>query len=557
MFILLFYVILAFTSYRVARFLYRGYRCRSTIRSLKNQNIPIASHSILFGHLHIFAEFKRQHPPDVNIYVFHTWLVQNFTKFFPGETRPPPVVYLDLWPVQGIYTLVYDASAAAQFTQVESLPKYSALTQYLIPLTSNNDILSTDGDEWKTWRTRFNPSFSSRNITALLPDLIEEVMVFVDGLKQAAGPQRKWGDVIQLEKKTTNLSFDIIARATINMRLHEQSRDEPSPLQHAFYEQMQAMGQMTNPVGRLLLKLSPWHRARVSRNNRIIQDALEPQILKRLNLEQDESNISRAQTLVDVALAPTTNTKENTELPQFPGDSFVNTLISNLKSFVFAGHDTMASTICFMVKCLEDNPVCLVKLRKEHDDVLGNNVHSAARMLENSPYILNSLPYTLAVIKETLRIYPLASTMRQGRRDFFLTVPGSSVQYPTNDVGLWLSVHGLHTSLDYWPEPSRFLPERWLVEAGHPLRPVQDAWVPFSAGPRHCIGMELALTQLKLVSVFTARMFDIEQAWDDWDKQCGKKATPSHVVNGERLYPVGQGAVHPKDGMPVHVRLRV
>lgn len=176
---------------------------------------PVASHSLLLGHLPIFGEFRRQHPPDVNIYVFHNWFADNFRKFFPDEKTLPPVVYLDLWPMDGIFTFVFDAVAGAQFTQIESLPKISFLTRYLTPLTGNKDILSTEGNAWKEWRTTLNPCFSPRNISALLPDLMEEVLVFADGLKQLAGPLGTWGPVVQLEKMTTNLSFDVIARATM------------------------------------------------------------------------------------------------------------------------------------------------------------------------------------------------------------------------------------------------------------------------------------------------------------------------------------------------------
>jgi cytochrome P450 len=177
-------------------------------------------------------------------------------------------------------------------------------------------------------------------------------------------------------------------------------------------------------------------------------------------------------------------------LPFPPDESFVETLISNLKSFMFAGHDTMASTICFIVKCLEENQECLTKLRDEHDSVFGTRVDLASSLLLESPHLLNSLPYTLAVIKETLRLYPLASTMREGRRGFYLTVPGSPIRYPTYGTGLWLSAHGLHVSSDYWPEPLKFLPERWLVGEEHPLRPVKDTWVPFSAGAYNMLSYE-------------------------------------------------------------------
>lgn len=240
------------------------------------------------------------------------------------------------------------------------------------------------------------------------------------------------------------------------------------------------MGDMTHPIGRLL-EWAPWRRSRVSRNNQVIKQFLEPQVRKKLSLENEGLGNGKSQTLMDVALA-SLDTENSTTLPPAPDDSFVEILISNLKSFIFAGHDTLASTICFMMKCLEDNPDCLTALRAEHDSVLGKDIGFAATLVQESPHLLHSLPYTLAVIKETLRTYPLASTMRQGQRDFYLTIPGSEIRYPTEGTGLWLSAHGIHTSPDYWPGPSKFRPERWIVKEGDPLRPVQDTWIPFSAG---------------------------------------------------------------------------
>jgi cytochrome P450 len=122
---------------------------------------------------------------------------------------------LDNWPIEVGFAVVFDPVAASQFTQTPSLPKLPLAKDYLEPLTSGLDIVSNDGDEWKTWRSRFNPGFSQRNLIAMLPELIEEVSIFVSQLEGLAGRGGKWGSVFKLEEKTTNLTFDVICRATL------------------------------------------------------------------------------------------------------------------------------------------------------------------------------------------------------------------------------------------------------------------------------------------------------------------------------------------------------
>lgn len=124
-------------------------------------------------------------------------------------------MYLDLWPIEVPFAIVFDPAIAAQFVQTPSLPKLSNVKHFLEPLTSGLDMVSNEGDEWKTWRSRFNPGFSQRNLIAMLPELIEEASIFASLLEKAAGPAGQWGSVFQLEEKTTNLTFDVITRATL------------------------------------------------------------------------------------------------------------------------------------------------------------------------------------------------------------------------------------------------------------------------------------------------------------------------------------------------------
>ncbi|KAI1204226.1 cytochrome P450 4V3 [Annulohypoxylon truncatum] len=541
----------------LVRFFYRGYVARGRVRSLIAQGIPVLPHSLLFGHLPILASFRAVHPPDVNIYMFHRWLAANSRKYFPGRDRVPPVVYLDLWPLSSSLAAVFDPVAASQFTQSKSLPKDHLMAEYMMPLTGNLDMVSSEGQLWKTWRSRFNPSFSPRNLTALLPEIIEEALVFVNGLKDLAGTDGNWGPVFQLEEKTINLTFDVIVRASIDLRLREQSRKSSSPLKAALLKQTKMMGMVTDVARMLPLVRMPWHHAAIRRNNEDMRKVLLPQIESKLR--SDASTNQQKKTIVDVAMKYVDKDDPSVSKEK-PDAVFVDRLIANLKAFIFAGHDTTSSTICFMVKLMQDHPEKLAKVRAEHDSVLGPDPEKAAEILTTSPHLLYSLPYTLGVIKETLRLYPLAATVRDSKTvsGFALTVPGSlPTTYPLDGFGPWLAVHGLQRNPDYWPRPNEFLPERWLAVEGDSLYvATKEAWAAFSLGPRNCIGMELAMIELRLVSVLIARTFDIEEAWAEWDEKQGSKATPTHIVNGERLYEIGSGTVHPKDGMPVHVRLR-
>ena len=101
--------------------------------------------------------------------------------------------------------------------------------------------------------------------------------------------------------------------------------------------------------------------------------------------------------------------------------------------------------------------------------------------------------------------------------EYFLTVPGSDIKYPTDGFGVWDAVGPIQRDPTLWARPNDFVPERWLAKPGQPLHVPQDIWRPFSAGHRICIGQDLALTEAKLLAVFLGRRFDIEEAWGEWD----------------------------------------
>ncbi len=111
---------------------------------------------------------------------------------------------------------------------------------------------------------------------------------------------------------------------------------------------------------------------------------------------------------------------------------------------------------------------------------------------------LNKMTYLDAVVKESLRLYPSVSLVgRRLRED--AVVDGFKAPAGTSAICF---IHLLHRNPEVWSDPNRFIPERFLpgskeyeeVEGRHPY-----AYVPFSAGPRNCIGQKFAQMEEKTV----------------------------------------------------------
>jgi len=102
---------------------------------------------------------------------------------------------------------------------------------------------------------------------------------------------------------------------------------------------------------------------------------------------------------------------------------------------------------------------------------------------------LARLPYCLQVFKEAMRLYPPAYLLS---RRALRTVEIDGYRVPRDMVVLY-APYTLHRREDYFPEPEKFDPERFIPEREKRLP--RYAFVPFGAGPRICIGMYFAMME--------------------------------------------------------------
>ncbi len=156
-------------------------------------------------------------------------------------------------------------------------------------------------------------------------------------------------------------------------------------------------------------------------------------------------------------------------------------LRDEVMTMFLAGHETTANAVTWALYLLGRNPAVFDKARAEVDQVVGD------RRLTFQD--LKSLPYCLQVFKETMRLYPPAHTLsRVALRD--TTIAAERVSKGQIVV---MSPYAMHRRTDYFAEPTRFLPDRFLPE--REATQVKHAFLPFGAGPRVCVGNHFAMLE--------------------------------------------------------------
>jgi cytochrome P450 len=173
-------------------------------------------------------------------------------------------------------------------------------------------------------------------------------------------------------------------------------------------------------------------------------------------------------------------------------------LLDEVMTLVVAGHETTAASLNWVWYLLSQHPAVLAKLHAELDAVPERRLLSYQETEE--------LRYTQAVIYEAMRLYPPGWIL--SRRTIDADVLSGYEVPPGTDVMLSPYLIGRHPS--HWEAPEEFRPERFLLEDP------RDRWVyiPFAAGPRHCVGENFAMYEMTVHVSRVARRWRMEYVDD-------------------------------------------
>jgi cytochrome P450 len=173
-----------------------------------------------------------------------------------------------------------------------------------------------------------------------------------------------------------------------------------------------------------------------------------------------------------------------------------------------AGADTTKASLSTITYFLAHNQDVQDKLHSEIKKIGKFEDTAMGKRLVFDYDDLTSCQYLDAVISESLRMLtPILFTDRRASKDYYIEKYDLHVPKGTR---IEFGIHEVHHDPDYWHEPEKFNPERFMP--GQREKIVPGSYMPFSMGPRHCIGMRFSLTETKLGLAKVLMNFKFEPA---------------------------------------------
>lgn len=348
----------------------------------------------------------------------------------------------------------------------------------VMKLLLGKGLLTSEGDFWRKQRRLMQPAFHRERLASFANIMSEECSDLLE--KWKALPNHS---VINLSHDMMEMTLNIVCRAMFSLDVNDASEVVNREFNIA---NEKLIKRMMNP-----LQLPLWVPTSSNRKEKHAYKAIH-EVVAAVIEKRRQGGDKR----YDDLLAMLMETKDE-DTGEMMSDSQIK---DEVVTIFLAGHETTAVALTWLFHCLEENPEVESKLLQEAQTVLDGKVAT----LENIP----QLEYTKMVIDETLRLYPPAWII--GRHSYEDDeVGGYSIPKDTNCL---IPVYYIHRDETYWPEPLRFIPERFSKENSKNRH--KFIYFPFGGGPRQCIGNNFALMEMQLIVPVLLQYFHLQKPRD-------------------------------------------
>lgn len=339
-----------------------------------------------------------------------------------------------------------------------------------------NGLSTNTGDSWLRQRRMMQPAFHHRHIAVFADMIVRESAVTIESWRHAA----QQGSVINVSQELLPLNLIILGRLLFSADFSDQSR----PLLQSFTT---ARRYIERSMRRLIPIPQSWP---TSGNRRFSEDVERINTFTNKLIEERRRDTTDHTDLLNMLLQAQDRTT---------GESMDDQeLRDELMTILFAAREDPENALSWSLYLLGQHPQETQKLQQEVRTALNGRLPT----FED----LSNLPYLDQVVQESLRLYPPTWSLL---RDVIEADEIGGYDIPEESMVL-LNIYQAHRLPEFWPEPERFNPDRFLPEAG--MERPRHAYLPFGFGPRQCIGRDLALLVIRLVLAMIVRHYDFTLA---------------------------------------------
>ncbi|XP_040068017.2 cytochrome P450 4c3 [Ixodes scapularis] len=408
------------------------------------------------------------------------------------------------------YVIIHKAEAAEAVLNNSTMVNKSAEYRLLNPWLGTG-LLTSSGSKWRVRRKMLTPAFHFRILEDLLPVINEHSVIFQDVLSEIAEKE----EVIDIAPLVARCTLDVICETAMGTKINALRCSDSK-----YVLAVKRLGELF-----LSRAAKPW---------------LWPDIIYNLTLEAAEFKVcldilhsftrkvikERKATLLKQHEMMTEHQENGTvgtghNLSGQSRTAFLDLLLSQhfkdpsfteedireeVDTFTFEGHDTTAVGISWALYMIGLHHHVQERIQTELENIFGTDTERNATMND-----IRSMKYLECVLKESQRLFPsvplIARLLQQDWKYDKYIMPKGTV--------CLVSIYSLHRDPDAFPNPEEFIPERFLPEnctGRHPF-----AYVPFSAGPRNCIGQRFAMMEMKTLVSRILRNFTLH-SMDQRDK---------------------------------------
>jgi cytochrome P450 len=424
------------------------------------------------------------------------------------------------------------------------------LAELLFPIMGKG-LIPADQETWKVRRRAIVPGFHQKWLDRMVSLYAECTQVLLDKLEAHATNK----EVIAMETEFCSVSLDIIGKAVFNYDFGSVTKE--SPVIKAVYSTLQEVehrSQMPLPYWEIPgASLFVPRLRRFNENLKLLNDILD-ELIEKAMATSHKTDLEELQNKNYDAV-------QDPSLLRFLVDmrgesSTCKQLRDDLMTMLIAGHETTAAVLTWALFELAQNPELVQKVQAEIDEVCGDRMPTWADIKE--------LKLVRLCLAESLRMYPEPPLLirRALEDDKF---PAGTAGFEANVVrgqDLFISVYNIHRNPDFWPNPDKYDPERFLRPFKNPnvkdwagydpeiytsnpslLYPNEVAsdfaFLPFGGGARKCVGDQFAFLEATvcLAAILRRYEFDFDGSPDDVGMATG-------------------ATIHTKNNLKMHVRKR-